>query len=52
MIQYLLYGGLIMADFSSRLTEAIEIRGVTQKWLADEAETTEEIGRASCRERV
>ena len=41
MIQYLLYGGLIMADFSSRLTEAIEIRGVTQKWLADEAETTE-----------
>ncbi len=30
-----------MADFSSRLTEAIEIRGVTQKWLADEADTTE-----------
>lgn len=30
-----------MTDFSSRLTEAIEIRGVTQKWLADEAETTE-----------
>lgn len=30
-----------MTDFSSRLAEAIEIRGVTQKWLADEAETTE-----------
>lgn len=41
MIQYLLCGGLTMADFSSRLTEAIEIRGVTQKWLADEADTTE-----------
>lgn len=30
-----------MAIFSSRLNEAIEYRGVTQKWLADNAETTE-----------
>lgn len=30
-----------MTDFPSRLAEAIELRGVTQKWLANEAETTE-----------
>lgn len=30
-----------MPDFPTRLAEAIELRGVTQKWLANEAETTE-----------
>ena len=30
-----------MADFSSKLRDIIEARGVSQSWLADKAETTE-----------
>lgn len=30
-----------MATFSERLSEAIQLRGVSQKWLATEADTTE-----------
>ncbi len=30
-----------MSNFSQRLNEAIMLRGVSQKWLADEAKTTE-----------
>ncbi len=30
-----------MSTFSDRLKSAIEMRGVTQKWLADSAHTTE-----------
>ena len=30
-----------MADFSKRLKDVIEMRGVSQAWLADKADTTE-----------
>lgn len=30
-----------MADFSSRLKDIVEAKGVTQSWLAEQAQTTE-----------